>query len=534
MNWIRTTVSAIVSLCLAGSILQPVSAGSASPFNDISGSFAKKEIIRLYEKNIITGTTATTFSPTKPISRAEFVTILNRLLGLQYVNSSLSSFTDVSKNAWYYGWIQAAVQLGLAEGISASKFAPEKQVTRQEAAVLIIRAMKQSAADNTHAADFVDTSLIAAWAEPSVASAQRLGLVKGDDNGRFHPKAPITRQETAVMIDRVLQNDKWAAALKSKARPKVQLGWQYNQTTEQYERTILQSNVNTLSPRWYFLAESGTITDGTDRSLITWAKKYNKKVWAMVGNRSDARLTHLMLSDSSLRTAAINNLTGLVKKYSLDGLDIDFENVAPEDRSALTAFMKELSVKLHGVGAVLAVNVSPDLGTDWTEAFDYRALGKSADYIILMGYDEHYSGSPQAGSNASLPFVKKGLDRLFAAVPHGKVILGLPLFNKDWTLSSQGEIISTSFMSLLEQNDRIHSISSRLVWDSYLGQYTVNYTQSGFRHSIWVEEGRSLSAKYKLAVDGSAAGFAYWYAGGESPDIWTSLSNADKFFSYVF
>lgn len=528
-------VAAVVFLSLFSNNLRPASAsGGATPFNDISGSFARQEIIDLYKKNIITGTSAYTFSPTKPISRAEFITILNRLLGLKSVNSLITPFTDVAKSAWYYGGVQAAVQLGLAEGVSSYSFAPGKKVTRQEAAVLIIRALKQSAADHNDTAVFNDASLIAAWAEASVASAQRLGLVKGDDNGRFRPNAPISRQETAVIIHRVLQNKSWAAELNRKARSTIQLGWQYNQTTAQYEQTVLQSNVNTLSPRWYFLAESGAITDTTDYSLVTWAKKHNKAVWAMVGNRSDASLTHRILSNSSMRTTAINNLLAIVKKYSLDGLNIDFENVVPEDRASLTAFIKELSSKLHANGSTLAVNVSPDLGTDWTDAFNYYALGQSADYIILMGYDEHYNGSPEAGSNSSLPYVANGLNILLQEVPNEKVILGLPLYNKDWSVGTQGNIISTDFISLLEQNNRILAHSARPIWDSKLGQYTVKYTKNGIAHYIWVEDGRSLSGKYELAIHESLAGFAYWYVGSEGSDIWASLSNAEKFYGYSF
>ncbi|MFC5650050.1 S-layer homology domain-containing protein [Paenibacillus solisilvae] len=534
MKWINSAVSAVVCLCLASSVQGPASASSASPFNDISNNYGKKAIIHLYERNIITGTSASTFSPDKPITRAEFVTVLDRLLGLTAVNSPISSFTDVAKQSWYSGWIQAAVQLGLAEGVSASAFAPEKPVTRQEAAALIIRALKQSAADSSQAAAFKDASLIAAWAKPSVVTMQKLGLVKGDDSGRFHPIDPITRQDTAVMMDRVLQNTRWNAELTSNPRSSLHLGWQYGQTTAQYERTVLQSNVDTLSPRWYFLEESGQIADTTDPALVAWAKKNNKAVWAMVGNRSDSDLTHQMLSDTYTSEAAITNLLALVNRYRLDGLDIDFENVAPEDRTALTGFISKLSVKLHAINAALAVNVSPDLGTDWTEAFNYSALGKSADYIILMGYDEHWSGSSEAGSNASLPYVKNALAKLLRVVPKEKVILGLPLYNKDWSLSMNGDILSTEFISLAEQNNRILAYSPRPVWDSSIGQYTVQYTQNGIPHFIWVEDGRSLSAKYKLAVNGTLAGLAYWYIGSESPDIWASLRNAEKFFGYAF
>jgi spore germination protein len=76
------------------------------------------------------------------------------------------------------------------------------------------------------------------------------------------------------------------------------------------------------------LGKSGAVTDSTDASLVTWAKKNNKQVWAMVGNRSDQEATHQMLSSATARNTAVNQLAAVVSKYGLDGLNIDFENVA--------------------------------------------------------------------------------------------------------------------------------------------------------------------------------------------------------------
>lgn len=94
------------------------------------------------------------------------------------------------------------------------------------------------------------------------------------------------------------------------------------------------------------------------------------------------------------RNKLVNQLAEIVRQYGLQGLNIDFENVAPKDRQSFTAFITALAQKLHAQGAVLSVDVSPDLDTDWTDAFDYAALGKQADYMVMMGYDEHYGNCP--------------------------------------------------------------------------------------------------------------------------------------------
>jgi spore germination protein len=380
---------------------------------------------------------------------------------------------------------------------------------------------------------YKDSDHIASWASGPVAAVSKLGLMKGDETGYFRPTEVITRQEAAVLIHRVLDNKNWATALEHKPNKQIVIGWQYGDTAE-YKRNILKSNVNTLSPRWYFLEKSGTISDITESSLISWAKTNNKAVWAMVGNRSEQEATHQMLSSTTARDAAVNRLVAMVSKYGLDGLNIDFENVNAADRNYFTAFITTLAGKLHAAGAKLSIDVSPDLGTDWTEAFDYAALGQQVDNVIMMAYDEHYGGSINPGSNASLPFVTKAIETLLKAVPSHKVILAMPLYNQDWTLKPNGTVSSFDYMTLTEQNQKIQTYSMKPMWNEPLGQYIASYTKNAIKHTVWFEDGRSLIAKYHVTVTKKLAGVAYWYVGGESSDIWTSISNAEKYYGYSF
>jgi len=531
---IRVTTAIIVSLCLFGQAVHCSAATSKLPFTDLSNSFAKEAIIDLYSKKMMNGTSASTFSPTRPMTRAEFTKSLDTLLGLDSVTSSISPFTDVPKTAWYYGWIQTAVQLGIANGTSASTFSPTTSVTRQEAAQLLVRALRQTTAGNADAEAFKDASSIAGWAKPAVASAKRLGLLVGDSAGNSRPHDSITRAEAAVMLNRVLQNAKWSAELEHETKDSIRLGWQYGQTTAEFEQTVLQSNVNTLSPRWYFIGPSGTITDYTDQSLVVWANHNNKKIWAMVGNRSDQELTHMILSDSTARAKVVNSLAAAVRSSGLAGLNIDFENVAPVDRTNFTTFITELKKELSAMNADLSVNVSPDLGTDWTEAFDYAALGRQSDYIVMMGYDEYWIGKGTAGPNASLSYVSNAIEKLRQLVPDEKIVLAMPTYLIDWTLNSSGSVASTSYMTMKEQNERIAASSLHPVWKEDIGQYTVQFKANMATHSLWVEDGRSLTAKYRLIAGANLAGWAVWYMGAESSDVWTSLRNAEKYYGYVF
>lgn len=523
--------AAALLVCNGGLAVRPAYAHTA-PFTDIHESYAKNAIVSLYDRHILNGTSKETFSPRRAVTRAELLASLARLLKLEKTFSPVTTFKDTPAGAWYFGYVQAAVQLGLAEGPSPSSFQPDQPITRQETAVLLARALKQPGTGGSVPA-FTDRDAIADWADQPVSVMSRLGIMKGDASGAFRAREALTRQEMAQMLYRIVKHPDWSGELGRRPQEGIQLGWQYLQTTEQYKRTVLKAGINTLSPRWYFIGERGAVSDGTDPSLLKWASDNGKKVWAMVGNRSNKKVTDEILSDPASRSALATRLYTFVKQHRLDGLNIDFENMATSNRTVFTLFINELAQRLHSTGAKLSVDVSPDFGSEWTDVFDYAALGAAADYIVLMSYEEHWAGGPSAGSVASLPWVATGLKTLKQQVSPDKIILGVPLFNRDWTLQPDGSIPSLD-IDLTEQNRLLRAYSAKVDWDSGTGQYTASYVKDGLRHLLWLEEGRSLSLKIRLAHDNDAAGLAYWYTGGGSDDIWASIRNAIRFDGYSF
>jgi len=522
--WLATAVA-------FGAYTNAAAASTSVPFDDIAGSFAKNEIIELVKEGVVNGAGNRKFEPEKNVTRAEFVTMTDRLLRLAPVDADIPTFSDVSAKSWYYGWIEAAVQLGIAEGKSKRTFEPSSRITRQEAAVLIVKALKVNPGNDAGSdLSYNDADQIAPWAAPYVQAAHTLGLMDGA-NGTFRPSEAMTREETAAVLARILKDKVWASAIHKTPKEGIQLGWQNGLTTSQFKEQVKKSHVNTLVPRWFFLEKgSKPLSNYADASLTTWAKQNNKKVWAMLGNHSDSELTHQILSDEKKRASVIQTLAGYVKTYGLSGINVDFENVSPEDRLSLTAFISELGTSLRAAGAVLSIDVSPDLGTDWTEAFDYEALGRYTDYIVLMGYDEHWDGDPVAGSVSSLPWVQSALDRLLSVVPSSKTILALPYYTRDWTLQPGGA--SSEELTLIQQGYRMRSVAYNRSWDSELGQYVVSYIRQGSQHRIWVEDGRSLGLKTMMAAKRGIAGFAFWYMGAETDDIWTSLRNSIRYASY--
>lgn len=505
---------------------------SKQKFQDISTSYAKEAITHLVSEGIAAGTSETRFEPKKAVTRAEFATFAVRLLGLKPVKNNISPYSDTRTTAWYYGNVSAMTNLSILEGKGQGTFQPNASITREEAAALLVRMLKQtSGSTGLLSTTYVDASDISVWAKPYVQKVYLLGLMRGSD-GLFRPQDQVTREEAAVMLDAILQKKEWSQQLGNAVSLGIQLGWQYNSTTAEFKKQVEQSEVNTLVPRWFFLNSSMQITDHTDATLLTWASSTNREVWPLLGNRSDAAMTHQMLSSSANRTSVVTQVTAYVKKYQLDGINVDFENVLPEDRAGMTAFVTSLAASLQPIGAVVSVDVSPDLGTDWTEAFDYAKLGAVSDYMVLMGYEEHWNGDPIAGSVASLPWVENALDTMLTDVVRAKVILALPLYTRDW--SSASPATGSWDITLAEQGTRAHAAGSVRQWNASLEQYVIGYSSNGLARYIWAEESRSLTAKVRMSTDRKIAGLAYWYMGGETADVWNAIYNASRFESYLF
>lgn len=510
-------------------------APSQPVFHDISGSYAKEAILRLAKKGIVNGNGTGAFLPRGKVTRVEFTAMLGRLLEMEPVMNDLPAFRDVSKQAWYYGWVHSGSNLGIVNGKGERLFMPMDPVSRQEAAVMMVRALKQNSSndDMTVASRYKDSGYLASWARTEVGTATAKGWMQGS-GGYFRPYDAITREETAMLLDRILRSGNVSNVLDAgydSSTAGIQMGWMYNGSAKQYISYAKTAGLNTLVPRWYYIESTGSVSDSTDQELLKWAQLNGHKVWGMLGNRSNAEVTHQMLSNANSRRSAVNTLAGYVVKYKLNGINVDFENVLPEDRYNLTAFIRELSAELRRRGAVTSIDVSPDLGTDWTAAFDYAALGKSADYVVLMGYDEHWGGSPRAGSVSSLPWLSSAVDKLLTQVPASKAVIALPLYTREWRFNP---VVGSEEISLIEQGRRIRNQSASLVWNDDVGQYEASYTRSGLQRKIWTEDARSLSVKHSMVEDRHTAGFAYWFPGSETPDVWQAIMNMKRYKSYSF
>ena len=175
-------------------------------FSDVGDRhWALAVIQELAAKEIANGVSETEFAPGKIVTRAEFAAMLAKATGAKA--KSAARFEDVSPNAWYAESVAAAYDNGLIKGIDESRFAPLRQITREEMAVMVMNAYSAAAGskDPGAASDFIDAGTISPWARQVVSGAVDAGLLKGRGGKLFAPKESATRAEAAQVISNLLQ-----------------------------------------------------------------------------------------------------------------------------------------------------------------------------------------------------------------------------------------------------------------------------------------------------------------------------------------
>ena len=288
--------------------------------------------------------------------------------------------------------------------------------------------------------------------------------------------------------------------------------------------------IKTIAPFWATLDEEGTITDrgGNDHSsVVKFAHQNNVSVLLMVNNAKQQQNNspiHTVLTNPSLRNKAITNLETYIKKYNLDGINIDFEMVDAQDRDSLSAFMQELSARLKPQGYIISIDVFPkqDESNDVSIAYDYAQLAKYADKIMIMTYDNHGSWS-DAGPIADIRWVENNLKYALKFIPKNKLYLGIAGYGYDWSSKGVESLEYSPIMNLVER------FNSPILWDEPAKSPHFEYTgPDGVTHQVWYENSQSIKYKLDLVKKYDIAGAALWKLGEEDPGNWQAFK---KFFS---
>lgn len=313
-----------------------------------------------------------------------------------------------------------------------------------------------------------------------------------------------------------------------------------NQVLEMIANT---KGLTTLSPTWFSVKDTkGNITSIASSEYVNYAHQSNIEVWGLVRNFDPlnqegiktSEETHELLSRTSSRENLTNQLISEALQVGLDGINVDFETVAEKTGEHYIQFIRELSVKCRKNGIVLSVDNYVPKG--YNEHYHRKEQGIVADYVIIMGYDEHFAGSYESGSVASIGYVKEGIQETLKDVPASKVINAMPLYTRLWKevpkteaeLSEQAGTeagkystkVTSETVSMKRTDKVLEQFGAEAKWDSKTGQNYAQWEKDGATYKIWLEDEKSIEEKLKVMKANKLAGTAVWKLGFESQGLW--------------
>ena len=313
-----------------------------------------------------------------------------------------------------------------------------------------------------------------------------------------------------------------------------------NQVLEMIANT---KGLTTLSPTWFSVKDTkGNITSIASSEYVNYAHQSNIEVWGLVRNFDPlnqegiktSEETHELLSRTSSRENLTNQLISEALQVGLDGINVDFETVAEKTGEHYIQFIRELSVKCRKNGIVLSVDNYVPKG--YNAHYHRKEQGIVADYVIIMGYDEHFAGSYESGSVASIGYVKEGIQETLKDVPASKVINAMPLYTRLWKevpkteaeLSEQAGTeagkystkVTSETVSMKRTDKVLEQFGAEAKWDSKTGQNYAQWEKDGATYKIWLEDEKSIEEKLKVMKANKLAGTSVWKLGFESQGLW--------------
>ena len=234
--------------------------------------------------------------------------------------------------------------------------------------------------------------------------------------------------------------------------------------------------------------------------------------------------TTVVLNTTSSRDNLVNNLISAAITYDLDGINVDMEALSGYAKDGYIQFIRELSIKCKKNDIILSVdNYVPSSSTAF---YNRSEQAKYADYVVIMAYDEHYSGSEEAGSVASIDFVKKGVKDTLEEVPADQIILGMPFYARVW--SEKGDTIGSKAYGMEGIEEFLQRNDVTITWSEECGQNYGEFTEGDTTYMVWVEDNKSLGKKLEVMKSEKLAGAAFWKLGFEKPSIWQTIGQYTK------
>lgn len=311
---------------------------------------------------------------------------------------------------------------------------------------------------------------------------------------------------------------------------KVSLGWHAiggaggNDTLE--TMTSEAKGMNVIAPTWFSINDNeGNLRSFASADYVKRAHGMGLQVWGVVddfnyNNETNAGIQlYEILSSTAKRQTLVANIIKAAQDCGMDGINVDFEKVTEDSGIHYVQFLRELSVECRKNSLVLSIdNYVP---FHFNDHYRLDIQGQLADYVIIMGYDEHWHGSQEPGSVASIDYVKNGLEKTLQEVPASKVINALPFYTILWKID--GAAVTDEYLTINNTADFLKRMNIQPVWNEETCQNYAEWTSGTATYRIWLEDEQSISSKLSVMEAQKIAGVAVWRLGYGTSSVWELL-----------
>lgn len=338
--------------------------------------------------------------------------------------------------------------------------------------------------------------------------------------------------ENGYLKDKETNNNKTSAAQEelnhNLMKEKIRMGWHqiFNNTANDQVSSVVSvaEGMNVISPTWIQIKDNkGNINDMSSASYVQFCHDKNIKVWSLVSNIEKDVDEGSLFKVAQNRENLINNIINSVTAVGADGINVDMESVGDANVDGYVEFIKELALKCKEKGLVLSVdNYNIDSAN-----YKVGIQSRYADYIVLFGYDETWTGSPTAGSNNSMGFVKEGVeDMLDEGVDKNQLILAIPFYTRLWTQTGQN--VTSETVSLKDTPDLLAKNNATPTWIKENKENYAEWQKGDGKCMIWIVDDKSLKERCDYAMSKNIAGISAWKLGYETVDTWKMIKDTVK------
>lgn len=285
--------------------------------------------------------------------------------------------------------------------------------------------------------------------------------------------------------------------------------------------------MNVIAPTWFSLNDNeGNFRSFASTDYVQNAHNMGLQVWGVLddfnyNNENGGGIdVYTVLSSTEKRQRLAENITKIARDYGLDGINLDFERIGVDTGVHYVQFLRELSVLCRQNELVLSIdNYVP---FNFNDYYRLDIQGEIADYVIIMGYDEHWHGSGDPGSVASIDYVSNGIDKTLEEVPAAKVINALPFYTIQW--KTEGNNVTDSYITLNNIPEFIQRVGVEATWDDTTCQNYMEWKEGNVLNQVWLEDAKSISVKLNVMRTKEIGGVAVWRLGYGTPEVWELIN----------